>query len=102
MLAGLALVNLAAWPNLLNFHYSDFVHRWEFFHYYMGGKYLPELGYTKLYACTAVVDAEDIYDVSCDIFSPCALGASINDETILKSWLRDGTKLVSIQTSEKG
>jgi hypothetical protein len=63
VLAGLALVNLAAWPNLLNFHYSDFVHRWEFFHYYMGGKYLPELGYTKLYACTAVVDAEDGLDL---------------------------------------
>ncbi|MFC4078194.1 Glu/Leu/Phe/Val family dehydrogenase [Salinithrix halophila] len=28
------------------------------------------------------VDPDKIYDVDCDIFSPCALGAIINDETI--------------------
>jgi len=28
------------------------------------------------------VDINDIYSVDCDIFSPCALGAIINDETI--------------------
>ncbi|MGA8941766.1 MAG: Glu/Leu/Phe/Val dehydrogenase [Thermoactinomyces sp.] len=28
------------------------------------------------------VDPDKIYDVECDIFSPCALGAVINDETI--------------------
>lgn len=28
------------------------------------------------------VDPQDIYSVDCDIFSPCALGAIINDETI--------------------
>lgn len=28
------------------------------------------------------VDAEEIYSVSCDVFSPCALGGIINDETI--------------------
>lgn len=28
------------------------------------------------------VDPEQIYDVDCDIFSPCALGAIINDDTI--------------------
>ncbi|WP_077616682.1 Leu/Phe/Val dehydrogenase [Caenibacillus caldisaponilyticus] len=28
------------------------------------------------------VDPKDIYGVDCDIFSPCALGAVINDETI--------------------
>lgn len=29
-----------------------------------------------------VVNSEDIYAVECDIFSPCALGAILNDETI--------------------
>ena len=29
-----------------------------------------------------VVEPEDIYNVPCDIFSPCALGATINEETI--------------------
>ncbi|RKQ37740.1 Leu/Phe/Val dehydrogenase [Oceanobacillus halophilus] len=28
------------------------------------------------------VEPEDIYDTECDIYSPCALGATINDETI--------------------
>lgn len=28
------------------------------------------------------VDPDDIYDVDCDIYSPCALGATINDDTI--------------------
>ncbi|ADU29994.1 branched-chain amino acid dehydrogenase [Evansella cellulosilytica] len=30
------------------------------------------------------VDPEDIYSVQCDIYSPCALGATINDNTIPK------------------
>jgi leucine dehydrogenase len=30
------------------------------------------------------VSPEDIYGVACDIFSPCALGAILNDETIPK------------------
>jgi hypothetical protein len=40
------------------------VHIWEVFHYYMGAKYLPELGYTRLYTCAAAVDAEDGIDLS--------------------------------------
>jgi len=35
--------------------------------------------------CNAeVVPLEEIYSVDCDIFAPCALGATINDETIPK------------------
>jgi hypothetical protein len=33
-------------------------HRWEQFHYFLGAKYFPELGYTRLYQCTAVAEAE--------------------------------------------
>lgn len=29
-----------------------------------------------------IVSTEDIYDVDCDVFSPCALGAILNDSTI--------------------
>lgn len=28
------------------------------------------------------VDPDDIYDVDCDIYTPCALGATVNDDTI--------------------
>ena len=31
-----------------------------------------------------IVDPKDIYDVDMDIYSPCALGATVNDETLSK------------------
>jgi len=62
-LAAVAAAALLAWPNFMNFHYFGFVHTWEFFHYYMGAKYLPELGYTCLYTAAAAVDAEDGLDL---------------------------------------
>jgi len=31
---------------------------------------------------SAAVSLDDIYDVPCDVFSPCALGATLNEETI--------------------
>lgn len=58
-LRAFALAALFAWPAFLNFNPWGFVHRWEFFHYYLGGKYLPELGYDCLYVAAAAVDAED-------------------------------------------
>jgi leucine dehydrogenase len=30
----------------------------------------------------AAVDPDDIYDVDCDVFAPCAFGGAINDDTI--------------------
>ncbi len=47
------------WPNCLNFHHSAMSHMWEFYHYYIGAKYAPELRYTNIYLCTAVADIED-------------------------------------------
>ena len=29
-----------------------------------------------------VIDPDDVYDVACDIYAPCALGAVINDDTV--------------------
>lgn len=31
---------------------------WDLFHYYIGAKYFPEVGYTRLYACVARAEAE--------------------------------------------
>jgi hypothetical protein len=59
LLAALGFAALLAWPNAGNLHYRDRVHQWELAHYYLGSKYLAELGYTRLYACAALVDAED-------------------------------------------
>jgi hypothetical protein len=38
---------------------ARFVHRWEMFHYYLGAKYQPELGYERLYACVTEADVAD-------------------------------------------
>jgi hypothetical protein len=55
---------LLAWPNFLNFYYSRNVHMWDFSHYYLGGKYFRELGYTRLYLCAATADVQDGVDLS--------------------------------------
>lgn len=57
--AVIALLCLAGWWNLFRFHFPSFVHTWEVFHYYMGAKYVNEIGYTKLYECATAADVED-------------------------------------------
>lgn len=54
----LASVAIAVWLGLGN----DVVrfHTWEHFHYYLGAKYFRELSYSRLYACTAVVERERV------------------------------------------
>jgi hypothetical protein len=58
VLIALAMLGALAWWNFFQFHYPHWVHVSDTFHYYIGSKYFPELGYTRLYACTAVADAE--------------------------------------------
>jgi hypothetical protein len=57
-LLGLGLLAAACWWNLFQFNFPMFGHPSETYHYYVGSKYFPELGYTRLYRCTAVADAE--------------------------------------------
>lgn len=57
-LVALGLLGAAAWGNFFLFR-PGFVHGWDSFHYYLGGKYFPELGYTRLYACAAAAEAQD-------------------------------------------
>jgi len=58
VLALLGVAGFAGWWNFGFFHYPDFAHAHELFHYTIGAKYYPELGHTRLYACTAVADVE--------------------------------------------
>ncbi|WP_077326867.1 branched-chain amino acid dehydrogenase [Virgibacillus siamensis] len=50
------------------------------------------------------VAPDDIYSVDCDIYAPCALGATINDETIpqLKAKVIAGSANNQLKTSEHG
>jgi len=58
--ACLAVAAAVAYPNLGFFHVRDGspIHWHETFHYFVGAKYLPELGYTRLYDATWVAGRE--------------------------------------------
>lgn len=58
VLAALGLVAFLAWWNFGHFHSPAYIQVHEHYHYYLGAKYFPELGYTRLYECTAVADVE--------------------------------------------
>ena len=57
-LAALGALGLCAYVNFGRMHQGRFVHVWDTYHYYVGARYFPELGYDLLYGCTAVADAE--------------------------------------------
>jgi hypothetical protein len=57
-LATLGVAGLACGWNLFQFHFPGFAHPSETFHYYLGAKYFPELGYDGFYECVAVADAQ--------------------------------------------
>ncbi|WP_339228070.1 Glu/Leu/Phe/Val dehydrogenase [Oceanobacillus sp. FSL K6-2867] len=50
------------------------------------------------------VDPNDIYDVECDIYTPCALGATINDDTIsrIKAKVIAGSANNQLKSTEHG
>jgi hypothetical protein len=50
----LAVVAALAYPNFgfFHVHYRSPIHWHDTFHYFVGAKYLPELGYTRLYEAT--------------------------------------------------
>lgn len=58
LLAALAVASFTGYFNWGAYHYPDFIHHHELFHYFTGAKYFQELGYTRLYACAGVAEAE--------------------------------------------
>jgi len=59
-LGAIGLLSIAAWFGFGAFHGANRpLHLHDFYHYYTGSKYFAELGYTRLYQCTAVADAQD-------------------------------------------
>lgn len=42
-----------------NTRYSEYYHRHEFYHYYLGSKYFREVGYHRLYECTLIAEVEN-------------------------------------------
>ncbi len=58
LLGLMAAVSTAAWFNFGLFHGAGFVHYWEQFHYFLGSKYFPELGYDGLYVASLAAQQE--------------------------------------------
>ncbi len=55
----LGLCGFLAYFNFGRLHFGNFVHVWDTYHYVMGAKYFPELGYEKLYDCAAIANVEN-------------------------------------------
>lgn len=58
-----ALIAAGAYYNFGRFHSPGYVHHWEQFHYHLGSKYFPELGYDGLYAASFAAQAESRSDL---------------------------------------
>ncbi len=56
ILIALGIIALLSYVNFKPF--STQPNNWDIFHYYIGSKYFPEIGYTRLYACVARAEAE--------------------------------------------
>jgi hypothetical protein len=56
----LVVLAAAGFVNFGFFHVlqRQYIHYWDAFHYFVGAKYLPELGYTRLYEATYVAGRE--------------------------------------------
>jgi hypothetical protein len=69
LLAGLGAAGFLGWWNFGLFHYPDPSHPHELVHHVLGARYFPELGYTRLYECLAVADAEAGLEVATRLFT---------------------------------
>lgn len=58
-LAVLGCLAFAGWWNFGHFHFPQYLQLHEHYHYYLGTKYFPEVGYTGLYDCVAAADVDD-------------------------------------------
>ncbi len=54
----IAIVAVVAWPNFGRLHGGSGIHHWEQFHYFLGSKYFPELGYDGLYAASLAAETQ--------------------------------------------
>jgi hypothetical protein len=50
----LGVAAICLYFNAFKFGYPKYYHRWDQYHYYMGAKYFPEIGYDGLYKCSAI------------------------------------------------
>jgi hypothetical protein len=54
----LGVAAIVAYFNAFKFGYPAYYHRHDIYHYYMGAKYFPEMGYKGLYKCGVIAQDE--------------------------------------------
>jgi hypothetical protein len=59
LLVMVGILSFFAYWNFGAFHFGNYVHYWDTYHYYVGSKYFKELSYDRLYECASLADAED-------------------------------------------
>jgi hypothetical protein len=59
LLMAVGVLAFCAYWNFFAFHFGNYYHVWDAYHYYVGSKYFKELSYDRLYECGAVADSED-------------------------------------------
>jgi len=59
LLVLVGVLSFQAYFNFGAFHFGNYVHYWDSYHYYIGSKYFAELSYDRLYECASVADSED-------------------------------------------
>ena len=59
LLVLVGILSFFAYWNFGAFHFGNYVHYWDSYHYYIGSKYFKELSFDLLYECSCVADAEE-------------------------------------------
>jgi hypothetical protein len=59
LMMAVGIVSFACYWNFGFFHFRNYIHVWDTYHYYIGTKYFPELSYDRLYDCVSVADSEE-------------------------------------------
>ncbi len=58
LLGVMAVVAALAYTNFGQFHGVGMIHHWEQFHYFLGSKYFPEVGYDGIYVASLAAERE--------------------------------------------
>ena len=59
LLVLVGIVSFFAYWNFGDFHFGNYIHYWDTYHYYVGSKYFKELSYDLLYECSSIADSEE-------------------------------------------
>ena len=59
LLVIVGVLSFFAYFNFGKFHFGNYIHFWDTYHYYVGTKYFKELSYDRLYECASVADSEE-------------------------------------------